>query len=879
MLQQEEHANLNRHLLQTRYELLSSYDTLNQNIQILRQLHRDLEAIPNFIDKDGRWDLRRLLQKNEAALEIQEDKIIRFKSENVILKNSLHYLPILLNEITDRLQAGENANSLADSTLRDMDRLLQQILIYNITTDRGFGYRLSSRIDRLHDLSLIISRESGSKAQNARQEVDSSDDSELIGFGLSHAQIVLEKKPIVDRMLQEILELPLDRISEEMELSYNHYVRAAIQGRSRYRLFALAWLMAIVGWAILQVISRIQNANARISNILESITDAFIAIDESGKIVYANSQAAAQLQRPISMLSQQDFLEAFPIPEDLKCCLVQPSLTSAGSTIAESYDRRLQRWFEIRIHPQQKGFSIFLQDISKRKLAEMALQEINQKLEVKVRERTAQLAKSIAVAQQARQRAEAANQAKSVFLSNMSHELRTPLNAILGFTRVLECSKTLQKSDRDHLNIISHSGEHLLGLINDVLEMSKIEAGRAILHPENFDLHKLLESLVSLLKLQADQKGLDFQLRPSASLPKYVRADAHKLRQVLFNLIGNAIKFTECGRVILEVADSRLSSSHATERLLEFAVEDTGPGIAAEELETLFEPFIQGNSEHQQGGTGLGLPLSRQFVRLMGGRLQVESQLQRGTRFSFSIPVRLAADLTVTPTTELATSIEFAPGQPRYRFLIVDDLWENRKVLREILLPLGVEIREAADGPRAIALWETWHPDLIWMDMRMPGMSGCQAARAIRKREKELLNTAAARCNPVTIVAVTSSAFESDRAEVLAAGCDAFIRKPFRTNELHDCIATHLGAEFQQADKCLQTTIPPLLTPTMLAGLPADWLEAFHAAANHADDEEMLGLIARVRPERPDLAGALAQLVGEFELETLIELTQPLPSS
>ncbi|MDX1417055.1 MAG: ATP-binding protein, partial [Candidatus Promineifilaceae bacterium] len=294
--------------------------------------------------------------------------------------------------------------------------------------------------------------------------------------------------------------------------------------------------------------------------------------------------------------------------------------------------------------------------------------------------------------QEAQSRAEAANQAKSTFLANMSHELRSPMNAILGFTQVMLRAPDLQENQRDNLEVILHSGEHLLYLINQVLDLSKVEAGRMELQEQTFDLLAMLDGLREMFSLQAANKGLLLAVKHSPSVPHYVRIDEIKLRQVLINLLNNALKFTQAGGVSLLVD----ATEPAGERLeLQFAVEDSGPGIAPEELEDVFAAFAQTETGLKAGGAGLGLPISRQLVRLMGGDLQVSSRLGEGSCFRFHVQANLAAGSQVKHDEEQRAVIGLAAGQPQYRVLIVDDEWANREALFRLLDPLGFPLRQA----------------------------------------------------------------------------------------------------------------------------------------------------------------------------------------
>ncbi len=587
---------------------------------------------------------------------------------------------------------------------------------------------------------------------------------------------------------------------------------------------------------------RVRDQQFYTRSLIETNIDALITTDPRGIITDVNKQMEALTGCTRDELIGAPFKDYFTDPEQaeagIKRVLGESKLTdyeltarardgketvvSYNATTFHDRDRKLQ------------GVFASARDVTERKRYEQSLQQ--------------------------------ANRAKSVFLANMSHEIRTPMNAILGFSQLMLRDQDLTPQQCQYLATINRSGEHLLALINDILEMSKIEAGRTTLNLSTFDLPVLLKDLEMMFRVRTNEKKLAFSVEVIGDVPQYIVTDINKLRQVFINVLGNAVKFTEQGGIGVRV---HADHEAATEPSLRIEIEDTGPGISPEEQAKLFRHFEQTKTGQQAGtGTGLGLAISREFVRLMGGDITLNSQVGKGSVFVILLPLKEGEAQAVEGKDKPRHVLKLQSEQAMCRVLIADDIEDNRQLLEQLLAPVGFEIRLATNGEEAIRQFEHWRPHLILMDFRMPVMDGYEAIGRIR---------AMAGGKEPKIIAVTASALDENRQDLMAIGADDFLSKPFREIELFQKIHNQIGVEYVYAE---ELAVAPQenaaeLKPDCLAGWPQDVIDDMREAVITADLDQLLERIQDIEARDPRIAQELRRLAENFHYQTLLDLLSP----
>ena len=591
-------------------------------------------------------------------------------------------------------------------------------------------------------------------------------------------------------------------------------------------------------------VAQLEHSEKRYRTIVETTHEGLWLLDGEDRTTFLNSRMASMLDYSTEELQGSDFF-SFVDEEDLDRARRLLSC-SASEGKADEYEFQLIR---------RDGSTIITSVKSEPIRDEKGTVIGTQKMVLDITD-----AKRAEEEQIARQAAEEANRSKSVFLSNMSHEIRTPLNAIIGFSQILQRDESLTPKQVDQIQTIARSGEHLLELINDILDLSKIEAGRVTINLTDFNLHTFIDDIRNLFYLPSTRKGLSLDFEGKDAIPEFITADEGKLRQVLINLLGNAMKFTKEGGIAV-----RLDSEERPEgTFLLGEVEDTGVGIPEKDIATIFDSFRQSEAGKHMGGTGLGLAICKQMLEFMGGSITVESTFGRGTVFRFAFPITQAEKITERESSMLDREvIGLDERSGKVRILIVDDRKENRDLLEEILMPIGFVTELAENGKEAVEKFFSWKPDCILMDLRMPVLDGYEATNQIKKDKLG---------SRVPVIAVTASAFEDDEKEVLRAGFDGYIRKPFRRGELFASLQKLCDITYLFSNGSGPAGEPTEPAEDDFSELSAEAAAQMLEAVEQGDMMLLEELIQGIEEDYPRIAQTLHELAGRYDYDGLMNL-------
>ena len=609
--------------------------------------------------------------------------------------------------------------------------------------------------------------------------------------------------------------------------------------------------------------------------VMETSPTGILALGRDGKINFANAHGAHVLGTTPDEIRQRSYdaaewnvtaYDGTPLPREQRPFLQVKSRREAvyGVQIAiQPGDKRILLSMNaaplVDAAGEFDGAVVSVEDVTERRRVEEELLRHQEHLQELVDQRTAELVDAL-------DQAQAANRAKTLFLANMSHELRTPLNAILGFSDLIRRGEGVSAKQAEALGIINRSGTHLLGLIDDILDMARIETGNRVLEIESVDLVELVRDAMTMMLVPAEQKNLELSIEWADVPVHLVRVDGPKLRQILVNLVGNAIRYTDAGSIVLRV-DSALVDDAGKVRL-RIEVQDTGVGIAPEEQVRIFEPFVQLSEPNARKGSGLGLAICSQFAQMMGGAIQVESEPGRGSLFRVELFAEAAEEFQAGGVVEeIETTFMVEPDQPQFRILVIEDDQANRLLLKRVLEDAGFQIRIAEDGETGIGVFCEWHPHFIWLDIHLPGMNGLKVAAQIREM---------ADGRDVKIAALTASVFDEERDAVLAAGIDDFVRKPYRAKAVFECMERLLGVRYVRSAplaKPVSDSRPHLLA--QVATLPEELKSQLLRAVLLLEKDRIAEVIELVSALNPALGAELSRRADAFEFTPIMRAIQP----
>jgi PAS domain S-box-containing protein len=606
------------------------------------------------------------------------------------------------------------------------------------------------------------------------------------------------------------------------------------------------------------------------ADILDHINDSILVVSKAGKIYWVNSVACKELGYSREKMMTMNLRQILS-PDEVKLIRsnMREIIKNGHAKFDSVYLRKDGKTIPIEVHARlfmigkKQYVHSICRNISERKKSEEKLRAYHDSLERQVHERTAEL-------ELATKTAERSNHAKAVFISKMSHEIRTPLNAVLGYAQLLLRDPTIVNLHRKYIEVISRGGEHLLGLINEILEMSKIEAGKMEAITERFDLCSLLADTEMLFKEKAEEKNLKLVINLPSDLPRIIESDGNKVRQIVINLLGNAFKFTEQGSITVNVTDSPVPKS-GDKRLFKIEISDTGAGINPTDAKKLFQAFEQATAGKYQTGTGLGLSISKQYAHLLGGDVVLSKSVPgKGSTFTATFIAKVISSKKVKE--EFRDSGRKVIGIVRRQFipkiLIVDDADSNREFLRVLLLQVGFDVKDAATGKEALGILKEWQPDLILLDRIMPDLDGIEICKKIRATLAQ---------SKIKIIMVTASALEDSRREVSQCGIDGFVSKPFRESEIFAAIKRVLNIEYLYANEPspVRASLAHEAAQVLLEKISTEVVSKIIEASEVGDVELLHKLIDEsVTPSCSELGIELTNLANSYKYNSIKKLLE-----
>ncbi len=764
------------------------------------------------------------------------------------------------------------------------DENIMELVLSDIEGKKYFSHKKEGGTDNTlnlsHDISYMDKKLGELNIKYSRDIYQQRNRQLFFFFVITMVIVILTISTVTRFLIRLFLHKPFAQLTEMVEhiANGNYRISDATMPFKEFKAFRDVLLK--MGQKIESSVSELQETGRYLAELKHTSPDAVFVYSADGRITDMNQTAWKMFgYEDHPQVLVQDFidqnLEILPV---ISHQMLLEKLDEKKEIFEWTALNSSQEEFPVLIRLRnfevggKKHLLTFVTDITEQKKNEERLKQFTEQLESMVGERTVELEKVNRFLTAEKDKAESSNRAKSVFLANMSHELRTPLNSILGFSQLVGKSEQIGEQGREYLEIISRNGKHLLMLINQILDLSKIEAQNLQIKNTTFNFINLLHDLEKQFTLKAAHKPIDIRFQLDTGLPVFVDADETKLRQILNNLLGNALKYTRKGEIktVVTVCPSESDGMITHQAQIQFQVSDTGVGIASKDQEQIFEVFTQSSDESGYNeGTGLGLAICKRFVELMGGNISLSSRPGKGSVFSFQLRLQVvdSADL-VHPHSQRVIGIK--PDSKQQRVLVADDNSDNRLLLLSIMKNVGLEIKEVKNGKEALESWRAWKPHLIFMDIRMPVMNGFQVIQRIRDEEPE---------KETNIIAVTAGTYKEEKNKILTTGCNEFISKPYLEEDIYQVLHDYLGLEFEyysheeaQSCKSVSTTMDGI--SDQLKAIPLVLWDDLEKATLRGDADRINELLESMYDISGSSAGYVENLANDFRYDEILRFLE-----